>query len=297
MKRIRMNGSHAFSLLIIFCLGMIFLPACEDEEPEIYDFRPVSEDFMQAYVTCIHLFFYIDQMAKSVEDSLSDHPEGSYMLNGGNVTMDPAVAGEYPKTFQVDFGTTGTDDIISGRITGSISAPYLSEGSNVFYEYDDLIVHKDSPTGTNLITNNGLSSGKMLFNFQITENTFIRDFEADSAYPVTFDGFHQVLWSASDDDLTMPFGSFTGQSIRADSLSFLAIVDEDYKLIKDPDCTYIRDGIFDITVYVDLNKEVGEGVVDFGFMNPLDCDQYVIAVVDGEANRTEFVYLMDWINF
>jgi hypothetical protein len=144
----------------------------------------------------------------------------------------------------------------------------------------------------------GISSGKILFNFQVSENTFIREFEADSSYPVIFDGFQQVLWSESANEMTMPAGSFAGQSMRADSLRFLAVVDEYYKLIKEHDCAYIRDGIFDFTVSVSHDGDkVGEGVVDFGYINPMDCDKYVIAVVDGEVNRTEFIYLMDWVNF
>jgi len=298
MKRNSHKTSYLSSLIFILLFGMILLDGCQDEDPVIYDFRPVSEDFMQMYVTYTHLFFYIDEMAKSLEDSLSAHPEGSYPLKGGNITLDPAAPDEYPKTFLIDFGSTGTDDIIAGRITGFISASYLLEGSNINYEFEDLIIHKDSPTGTCLITNMGLSSGKILFNFQASENTFIRDYEDDSAYHVTFDGWQHVLWSESDDQLTMPSGSFAGQSMKSDSLRFLAIVDEYYKLIKEADCSYIRDGIFDFTVSLSQgNDKVGEGVVDFGYMNPMDCDQYVIAVVDGEVNRTEFIYLMEWVNF
>jgi len=292
------QSTSIFSLIIILLAGLMIMPGCKDEDPEIYDFSAVSEDFMQTYVTCIHLFFYVDGMAKSVEDSLSVHPEGSYLLNGGTVTVDPAVPGEYPKTFLVDFGTTGKDDIIAGKITGAINESYISEGSTVVYEYEDLTIHNDRPAGSNQITNMGLSSGNILFNFQVSESTFIRNFEADSAYPVTFSGFHQVLWSESDNQITMPSGTFTGQSMRADSLKFQAVVDESYKLIKEEDCTYIRDGMFDFTVSLSRDDEkVGEGIVDFGFMNPVDCDQYVIAVIDGEVSRTEFIYLMDWVNF
>jgi hypothetical protein len=298
MKRNSHKSSYLSSLIFVLLSGMILMTGCEDEDPVIYDFRPISENFMQTYLTYTHLFFYIDQMAKSMEDSLSDHPTGSYSLRGGNVTLEPAAPDEYPKTFLIDFGGTGTDDIIAGRITGSITASYMSDGSNVAYEYEDLIIHNDSPTGTCLITNMGLSSGKRLFNFQVSENTFIRDVENDSAYHVTFDGYQQVLWSESLNELTMPFGSFAGQLMKSDSLRFLAIIDEYYKIIKEADCSYIRDGIFDFTVTLNQsNDEVGNGVVDFGFMNPSDCDNYVIAVVDGEVNRTEFIYLMDWVIF
>lgn len=293
--------NHSIStifLIIILLPGLMIMPGCKDDDPEIYDYSAVSEDFMQTYVTYIHLFFYVDRLAKSVEDSLSAHPEGSYSLDGGIVTVDPAVPGEYPKTFLVDFGTTGNNDIISGKMTGSINASYISEGSTVVYEFDEMTIHRDRPAGTNQITNMGLSSGKTLFNFLVSESSFIRNVEADSAYPVTFSGFHQVLWSESDKELTMPSGTFTGQSMRADSLKFKADVDVSYKLIKENDCTYIRDGIFDFAVSLSGDDEkVGEGVVDFGFMNPVDCDQYVIAVIDGEVSRTEFIYLMDWVDF
>ncbi len=298
MARKTIKLTYQTLIFLISLPAIMLMSGCEDEEPEIYDFSPVSEDFMQVYVTYTHLFFYIDQMAKSVDDSLTDYPGGSYMMRGGTVTVDPAAPGDYPKAFVVDFGSTGTNDIIGGKITGTISAPYLTDGSGVEYELDSLVIHNDRPLGTCFITNKGISSGKILFEFLVPNSRLIRDFSADSAYPVSFGGNQQVLWSESSDVITMPSGSFEGQALRYDSLRYTAVIDPSYKLIKEADCSYIRDGIFDFRVRLNQgDQQVGDGVVDFGFMNPSDCDEYAIAVVDGEANRTEFVYLMEWVVF
>lgn len=296
------KNEHIRTPLLLWMFLLLTVPisfsGCEDEDPVIYDFRPISEDFMQTYVTCSALFFYVDQMAKSLNDSLSSNPDGSYQLRGGIVTADPATPDSYPKTFVIDFGGTGTDDIVSGKITGTISALYLSEGSVTTYGYENLIIHRDSPAGTCSITNMGISSGKILFDFKVPHNTLIRDYESDSAYPVTLDGYQQILWSESSDQITMPAGSFEGLTVKYDSLQFTAVVDAGYKLIKDADCSYIRDGIFDFRVRLNnINEQVGDGVVDFGYVNPMECDDYVIAVVDGESNRTEFIYRMDWLEF
>ncbi|MBP6978956.1 MAG: hypothetical protein PHD61_10135 [Bacteroidales bacterium] len=289
---------HCIAFIIISLLAVVLMTGCEDEEPEIYDFSTVSDDFLQSYVAYFHLFFHVDQMLKSVEDSLVVHPEGSYAWRDATVSIQPAIPAEYPKTFRLDFGTTGADDVIAGAITGVVSADYLSEGAAVTYTFEDVIINRDRPSGSCSVTNEGLSSGKQLFHFEITDNTLVRDADTDTAYAVLLAGFQNVLWSQKDDVLTIPTGTYTGQSLTSDSLRFMAEVDPDYKLIKDSDCDYIRDGIFDFRVRKNTtNTEIGDGVVDFGFMNPMDCDQYVIAVVDGEANRTEFVYLMDWVKF
>ncbi len=298
MKRNDSLILHWKSLFLILVSGIIIMTGCKDEDPMIYDFGPVSEDFMQTYVSSIHLFFSIDQLMKSLEDSLAIYPTGAYSWKGGEVTIQPVVPTEYPKTFLVDFGESGRQNIINGKISGTISTSYLTEGSIVAYSFEDLIFHQDRPSGICTITNMGLSSGKALFVFQITDNIFIKGYPNDSAYSISFDGYQQVLWSESNHELTMPQGMFSGQSLTSDSLRFLAEVNGNYELIKEEDCEYIQDGIFDFTITLNRNsEEVGKGVIDFGYINPLDCDRYVIAIVDGEVSRSEFIYLMDWVIF
>ena len=67
----------------------------------------------------------------------------------------------------------------------------------------------------------------------------------------------------------------------------------DYPLIKDLDCDFFRDGIFNYKVQDPSFVEVGDGIFDFGYPDPSACDKYSILVLDGAGYRVELEFIMD----
>lgn len=272
---------------------MLAAPGCKKDDPEIYNFGQSTEDFMQNYLTYTHSFFYVHEMLASLEDSLAVHPGGTYNWKNAQISAQPAEPLIYPKTFIINFGIPRSSRGFTGSITGSVSTRYRTAGAFVEYSFDGLQIQEGTPTGTCTIENQGMSVGRILLEFIISTGYLTRYAGTDSSVTMWLQGNQDILWSESLQELSIPVGLLSGQA--SDSLQYIAEVDIDYHLIKDYECAFIRDGIFDYVVKNKNDNEIGAGVVDFGYINPAVCDKYVVVVVDAESNRSEYVYIMEWL--
>lgn len=284
---------RGFFFLFLLVL-LVTVTGCKKDDPEIYNFGQSTQDFMQSYLTYTHSCFCVQEMLASLEDSLALYPDGTYHWKNAQITAQPAEPLIYPKTFNIDFGTSRAGQGFKGIITGSVSTRYRTAGALVEYSFDGLQIEEGTPTGTCTIENQGMSVGKLLFEFIISNGYVTRYAGTDSAVTMWLQGSQDILWSESLQEFTIPVVLLSGQA--SDSLQYMAGVNSDYHLIKDSDCDFIRDGIFDYVVKNINNNEIGAGVVDFGYINPAVCDKYAIVVVDAESNRFEYIYIMEWLS-
>jgi hypothetical protein len=273
-------------------LPVLLIESCKEDEPVIYNFGISSEEYMQAYLSYSYIFFHVDEVLKNAEDSLIANPSGIYHWRGIQVTITPSDTATFPKSFTLEYQPARFPDSIRGTVAGTLSGHYLEAGTVVAYGFDELIINRGLVNGNCSIGSEGIFQGMYLFHFEITGASIEKYSGTDSAALIAFAGTQEVFWSESPDQLQIPEGAFYGMA--TDSLQFTAVVKDTYPIIKEQDCTYIRDGIFDYEVNNANNVEVGVGIVDFGYYDPMICDKFAIIVVDGDGYRSEFYYIMEW---
>jgi hypothetical protein len=162
----------------------------------------------------------------------------------------------------------------------------------VEYGFVDLMVYAGKVGGTCSIECLGNVEGRPSFQFDLTGGRIEKHFGTDSAAVISLNGSQEAFYDETASTLFIPGGTFSGMA--SDSMEYLAVVDDYYPFIKERDCTYIRDGIFSYTVKNAAGAEIGNGVVDFGYVDPIICDKYAIVVVDGDGYRSEYYYIMGW---
>ena len=281
-----------FLLFLVISLGIIYSGCNKDpEEPDkYYDFNTVSNDFMLTYLIHAEAYFMINDVLLSMEDSLEVHPDGVYQYDSALVTINPPDIDVYPKTFVLDYDATRALDSISGKISGTLSAKYLETGTEIIYLFDNYIVDGNKVVASDTLLNNGANNGTISFEQKILHSALIKDWSVRTNDMVTFDMIQSIYLDTANLQITIPEGNGSGRA--SDSLQFFVDINTDYPLIKEANCEFFWDGIFDYVVKEKDNSVIGEGVIDFWFPQGV-CDKYAIIIVDGDGYRVELQFNMD----
>ncbi|MCX6233818.1 MAG: hypothetical protein NT175_03725 [Bacteroidetes bacterium] len=282
----------------LFLAGTIWLlilsPACNDKDNNIkyYNFQRVTEDFMFAFLIQSEANFMVDAVLKTLEDSLAANPSGTYQWGSAQVTVTPADVSTYPKSFTLDYGTR-TLDSLSGKITGQMTDKYFESGCVVSYTFLDYIVDSNSVQGFDTIRIEGPGPSLNSFKYSIAMNDvlIIRTRPDDHKDTTSFEAIEHAQLVGLANQVVIPEAYMSGLS--SDSMRFSVSVHADYSLIKDADCHFLSDGIFDYYIKDFYNSSIGEGAIDFGYPVPGACDKYAGISINGDGYTVDMQFVMD----
>jgi hypothetical protein len=279
------------ALIGIFWL-LILSPSCNKNDDNIryYNFQTVTEDFMVAYLIYSEAYFRIDAILKTFEDSLSVHPSGTYPWGKATVTFTPADSNTYPKSFTLDYGTRALDSL-TGKISGNITKKYLEPGSVVSYTYLNYTVDSNTVMGFDTIWTQGETSGIISFIFAVNDGIIVKNLSDDGKDTITFESIEHPQLYVQSGQIIMSEAYAAGLS--SDSMRFAVDVNSGYPLIKNPDCEFIGDGIFNYHIKDFLYTSIGEGSMDFGWPNPGDCDKYLGIGISATGYDVQIQFIMD----
>jgi len=281
-------------LFISVTLGITYLGCNKtntDGPAKTYDFLTVSNDFMLSYLVHSEAFFLINEVLLTMDDSLQVYPDGNWQWDStAMITIDPPDTINYPKTIVIDYGDARALDSISGKISGALSGKYLEENTRFVYSFDDYIIDGHKVFATDSLTNNGTTSGEVSFLHSMSQTYIVLDWGQKGNDTILFDAIQRINYNLDEQKIMIHEGSASGEA--TDSLKFFVDVNPDYPLIKDFDCEFFRDGIFNYIVKEYDNSVIGNGIIDFWFVKG-ECEKYAIIIVDGEDYRVELQFIMD----
>ncbi|MCK4677848.1 MAG: hypothetical protein KAT48_06935 [Bacteroidales bacterium] len=282
-------------LLISFLVIMIVFPTCQkDDLPgpiKYYDFKTTTNDFMLAYLIYSEAYFRVDEILRTFEDSLAVYPSGTYQWNNATVSFTPADTISFPKEFIIEYDSIRALDSITGRIGGTISDKFLTLNSEVVYSFDDYCVDEHQVFGGDFITNKGYDQGFFSFLFEVKDAYILKSISGTNTDSISFEMVEYVDWK--DDFQQMLMFQALASGTATDSTRFAVDVIPEYPIIKEPSCEFIRDGIFNyIVIDWDFNI-IGDGIIDFGFPDPDNCDKYAKVLIDGDGYQVDFDFIMD----
>ena len=282
-------------LLISFLVIMIVFPTCQkDDLPgpiKYYDFKTTTNDFMLAYLIYSEAYFRVDEILRTFKDSLAVHPSGTYQWNNATVSFTPADTISFPKEFTIEYDSIRALDSITGRIGGAISDKFLTVNSEVGYSFGDYCVDGHQVFGGDFITNKGYDQGFFSFLFEVKDAYILKSISGTNTDSISFEMVEYVDWK--DDFQQMLMFQALASGTATDSTRFAVDVIPEYPIIKEPSCEFIRDGIFNyIVIDWDFNI-IGDGIIDFGFPDPDNCDKYAKVLIDGDGYQVDLDFIMD----
>lgn len=282
------------SVAVILLAIAFFAGNCDKKDQSkiiVYDFVTVTNDMMVSYLVHTDIYFRVDHILRNMNDSLQLHPGGVYRWHQATVTIDPPDTISFPKSITIDYDSSRALDSINGLIAGELSGPYSVTNSRFVYTCENYSVDGYRVYGGDTIVNNGPEGEYMTYTFEVRNSYLLKERQPGEHDSIPCELILYPRWSEMKASTRFNTGYLSGTA--RDKMMFRVEIHPDYPLIKDEDCEFFRDGIFNYRVLDEDSNEVGDGVFDFGYPDPMTCDKYAAVVISGDGYRIQREFIMD----
>lgn len=273
MRKVRIFLSLFLLLTILF--------SCNKKETPL-DLTVLDENILVEgmYADISELTEIYIYMSENILYDTSKTSEKDLWTNCATLTITPLDTVTWPKSYNVDFGSTDClcEDgrYRRGKVEISITGRYSDSATVITISYDNYFINNNKMSASATITNKGLSTVSYPYytiniqNAAVETNKGIISWQAERIK--TWVNGNTSPWPLNNDDVFIHTGSTHGTTTDGKLFDILII----NPLVTSTYCPWIRSGIMEIakqnsTVYT----------LDFGAG---DCDSLATIIVDGESN-------------
>lgn len=275
-------------LLVIGLLSIVFIYSCKKDEETVIDNSSISvRDNSMSENLFADIKRVVEEAANDEGQSARGEKSGSYSFGTcATVTINPAwVDTTWPKTMEIDFGTTNCTGIYGinrrGKLLVTLTDRYRNPGSILTVQPQNYYINDNKVEGTKTLTNLGLNgNGNLTFKVDVVNGIITYTDNSTTTWAST----RTNEWVAGDTTSLITHGLagvcddvylITGSANGVDRKGLSYTVNITSPLRKEVCCRWLVSGTLDL-----IPSGFATRTVDFGSGN---CDNNATITINGNV--------------